>query len=50
MRRGCDDAIREYGGGEVGCLGAVVLMSLATMMALWFVYLVAGVLKDVGVM
>ncbi len=49
MRRVCAKNIREHGGGDVGCVGAIALMVLATLMAMWFVYLVRDVLSGVGV-
>ncbi len=48
MRRGYTGTIRESGGGGVGCIGAIVLLVLTGLMTVGFVYLVSGMLRDVG--
>jgi hypothetical protein len=38
------------GGGELGCVGAIVVLTIVTLIATGFVYLIGWVLTDAGVM
>ena len=50
MRLGHTRSIREYGGGEMGCMAAIVWLVLAMIFATGIVYLMEWVQQATSVM